>query len=836
MDLSPARWIWFPSQRTLPSTFVLFRREVVLEELPIQASGWVVADSRYRLTVNGRRVQWGPTPCDPRYLEADPLDISAYLRPGLNVIGLEVLYYGHGDGTWVSGKPGLLLRLNLKYTGGRQEQLISDASWLCLLDRAHPPGQYKRWFLRALQEEFDARLHPVGWNTPHYTPDERWLPAQILDAPTDKPAAYGSYSDYLTDARTSSSDSTLSERSIPLLREVKVPAMRLTGAGRVQWQRDPRDWFEMRTPGSFSITRDLSVVCQHGERGWELQPVEDRQTALYVTFEWEEQLVGWPYFTIEAADGTIVEVIIQESHDPVHGEWLDTHFYSWSRFICRAGLNTFESFDFESLRWLQFHIRAVSGPIRLLEVGVRRRMYPWPHQPQIHCSEPALQRVFNAGINTLYNSVQETAVDGMGRERQQYSGDGGHQLQPVRTLLGETRLPRRFLHTYSSGQTFDGYFLHCWPAYDTTVRLAQRQTGTTIWGPILDHSVGFVFDCWNHYLESGDLAAVRIPYSHLWSFIAYLQRLRATGTDGLLPVENLGVPTVWIDHEAYQQQRHKQCAFNLYTSAMLLHAFVPLAETFGEQEQARQARKFGEELLSAVIQHFWDSERHVFINNRPWLDEEQEPRMCDRSLATAILFEQCPDEHYDEALKMLVEVPPEMGFSYPANAGWRYQALGRGGRVDVILQDLRTRWAGMQSVQLNNTLQEFWHAQSDSTAQWSHCPIAPLIVLVSEIVGMQPLSPGFARYTLRPQLADLPDLAVTIYTGHSQLAFRAVRENNGHRISLSTPANGEGILLVPRGTVIDLPELPASSLRHEKELVCYQLAPAQEYTFWLPGS
>jgi hypothetical protein len=62
VDLSPAEWIWMPSQRTLANTFVLFRRELEVVGTPVSARGWVSADSRYRLWVNGRRVQWGPAP------------------------------------------------------------------------------------------------------------------------------------------------------------------------------------------------------------------------------------------------------------------------------------------------------------------------------------------------------------------------------------------------------------------------------------------------------------------------------------------------------------------------------------------------------------------------------------------------------------------------------------------------------------------------------------------------------------------------------------------------------------------------------------------------------
>ncbi len=124
------------------------------------------ADSRYRLFVNGRRVQWGPAPCDPRSYEVDPVDLAPHLRPGRNVIGAEVLYYGHGEGTWPGGKPGFLFALRVEAKGGAASTVVSDGSWRARLDRAHRPGQFKRWYLRALQEDYDARLAPERWSEP----------------------------------------------------------------------------------------------------------------------------------------------------------------------------------------------------------------------------------------------------------------------------------------------------------------------------------------------------------------------------------------------------------------------------------------------------------------------------------------------------------------------------------------------------------------------------------------------------------------------------------------------------------------------------------------------
>jgi hypothetical protein len=199
-SLEPARWIWYPSERCLPSTFVLFRREIVLESKPTKATGWVSADSRYKLEVNGRRLQWGPAPSDPRFAEADPVDLTEILQPGRNIIGATVLYYGHGDGTWPYGKPGLLFWLEIEMENGQVIKVVSDSSWKAHLARAWRPGQPKRWYLRALQEEFDARLYPHGWTTAGFAMDESlWLDAMALDGSPNKPALSTKYYEYVND-------------------------------------------------------------------------------------------------------------------------------------------------------------------------------------------------------------------------------------------------------------------------------------------------------------------------------------------------------------------------------------------------------------------------------------------------------------------------------------------------------------------------------------------------------------------------------------------------------------------------------------------------------------
>jgi hypothetical protein len=521
-----------------------------------------------------------------------------------------------------------------------------------------------------------------------------------------------------------------------------------------------------------------------------------------LTFELEKQVVGWPYFTIEAPSGTVVELLVQEAHELGGPGLLNSHFEAWSRFVCREGSNRFECFDFESLRWLQLHIHGSSGRAIVRDVGVRRRQFPWPNEPIFRCSEPALQRLFDASINTLHNSAQETVVDGMARERQQYSGDGGHQLRSIREVFGEARLPARFLTTWSQGMTKDGFFLDTWPAFDRLARLTERQLDLTGWGPILDHGVQFNIDCWQHYLDTGDLDSVREPYPRLLRFAEYLRTL--AGPDALLPVENIGIPSVWIDHVAYRAQRHKQCAFNLYAAAALEHALAPLCRAFGDSAAADAVTDLGRRLLASTVRRFWSPKRELFVVNLPWLADETSPRYCDRSLANAVLFDQNPGGRDDASLRLLAGCPPEMGFSYPCNAGWRYWALAKGGRADVIVKDFRERWATMDSVRLNLTLQEDWTALPDSGSQWSHCAVVPLYVGVEGLAGIRPLAPGYARAEVRPQLADLPDLELAVHTVKGPFRFKAVGAPGRRELNVEPPPGCRAEIVLRREEAVDL--------------------------------
>jgi len=783
LNLTPAKWIWYPSDRVLQNTFVLFRKEFNLTSVPDSAKGWIMADSRYQLFVNGQRVQWGPAPFDPRWPEADPVNIARYLHAGKNVIACQVLFYGAGDGTSPIGKAGLLCKLKIG-----NNYIVSDSTWQSCLPKSWPAGQYKRFFLRSLQEEFDARLFPYGWNTENYAVNADWLSTHESGTSAAKPSISTDIPDYQWQAY---GDGSIRERSIPMMIENEVPVKQLTESAWITWKRPAEEYFDVTTKNAY-IAERADIARPDGVNSWTV-PSNGNKAAV-LTFEFKQQCVGWPHFTIEAPAGTIVEMLVHEAHQPGKDVLINTHFQSWTRFVCKEGKNTFDPFDFESLRWLQLHIRNYSGNIKITNVGIRRRQYPFPTKPQVILSDTTLQRLINASVNTLYNSAQETAVDGMARERQQYSGDGSHQLHAVYQTMGDNRLPARFIKTFSQGQTTEGFFMDSWPAFDRLARIMERQVGLTNWGPILDHSVGFCFDNYYYYMYTGDTVGLHESFPRLLKFFAYLKK--TCGSDNLLPVDSLGMPSVWMDHVAYQMQRHKQCAFNLYTSAMCTNALAPLCRAFGQNEKAAEIEQFGRKLLKATVKKYWRKQEQTFVVNLPWLAEEGGRRYCDRSLSTAILFNQCPGGNIKRSLELLVNRPPQLGISYPCNAIWPAWALSSAGRMDIVLKDLRTKWASMASVRLNNTLQEDWVCYPDGSSQWSHCAQTPLIMMHQGVAGIKPITPGYTTFQIYPQLDNLNAVDIITYTIAGPIIFKSKGMLGARKLSLEIPVGTTAELIV----------------------------------------
>ena len=162
-----ARWIGKQECRSVANSWLAFKKEVNVSEVPDEMVARIAADSKYWLWINDSLAVFegglkrGPSPGDTYY---DEIDIAPYLRKGENCLSVLVWHFGrngfsHAD----SGVAGLLFEA--KAPGF---EILSDKTWEATVYKAYvtagePEANYR---LPESNLSFDARKDIANWRSP----------------------------------------------------------------------------------------------------------------------------------------------------------------------------------------------------------------------------------------------------------------------------------------------------------------------------------------------------------------------------------------------------------------------------------------------------------------------------------------------------------------------------------------------------------------------------------------------------------------------------------------------------------------------------------------------
>lgn len=126
-----ARWIGLtpPAERPLDNVAFAARRVVELPGEPRVAPLRILADTFYRLFVNGEWIADGPAREWPVRARYDEIDVAHALRAGFNTISVIVRFFADSSFHRIPQQPGLRLQLDVSHVGGLQRRFVSDRAW-----------------------------------------------------------------------------------------------------------------------------------------------------------------------------------------------------------------------------------------------------------------------------------------------------------------------------------------------------------------------------------------------------------------------------------------------------------------------------------------------------------------------------------------------------------------------------------------------------------------------------------------------------------------------------------------------------------------------------------
>ena len=183
---------FFDGRGSLP----YLRNDFTLDKPIAKARVYATALGLYELHLNGKRVgdhifapDWTDYNKRVRY---QVYDVTSLLQTGANTLGAMVgngWYSGHiGNGGFQAwgNAPALLVQLEVTYTDGTTDRIVTDASW-----KKHPGPITNSDIM--LGEDYDAQHEIAGWDQPGLETND-WVavtdreePARALDGQVDQP-------------------------------------------------------------------------------------------------------------------------------------------------------------------------------------------------------------------------------------------------------------------------------------------------------------------------------------------------------------------------------------------------------------------------------------------------------------------------------------------------------------------------------------------------------------------------------------------------------------------------------------------------------------------------
>ena len=175
-----ARWIWDNGEPSPRNAWRCFRQTFTLPEAPTSARLQITADTRYVVTVNGRRVGTGPVRGFAHRWMVDTWDITSNLQPGENVIGVLVLHFGVSTFVDVGNRGGLLAQVTIK-SNAADLTLVTNDTWRVTTPPGYDPRSNRMSCQLGFVEHIDARHLDDRWTFPGFD-DGEWQSASEICA------------------------------------------------------------------------------------------------------------------------------------------------------------------------------------------------------------------------------------------------------------------------------------------------------------------------------------------------------------------------------------------------------------------------------------------------------------------------------------------------------------------------------------------------------------------------------------------------------------------------------------------------------------------------------
>jgi alpha-L-rhamnosidase len=784
-------WIWVPEEKIalgdlLPGsgakqekneTHGLFRKSFHLDQVPQRVPARITADSRYLLYVNGVKVFRGPIRSQPRRLYYDLCDLGPYLKPGLNILGVYVKYYGTPKSYWMPAAPNMTLGKSgvmvFEANLGQGGWLVSDPTWKAKKCEAWVdlPGEAGSAVTHGIPIEiFRAAEYPLGWQEADFD-DGKWGAAQIIPAvhiggfartqpPTDP---YGPMYPRPI-AKLDGGVKTPSLVEIDTIRgaldvEISSPVKRVESTIAMQVSRT------LPPQGGFPLAIDIP---------------ESGMARLVV--DMGAIVSGFVQFELRAPAGTVLDFSYVE--DPIVAPSGMLGMHCGTRYIARGENDRFQVFDSNGFRYAYVLIHGTSGSLTFQDFSVQENVYPWQEGAGFECSDEELNAIYKAGVRTVQLNSHDAFLDCPTREQRAWVGDSVvHQMVHLATNP-DWRLAQQNVVMGNS------------PRYDGILPMSVvgeiEASGTYT---IPDWALHWVHAVHNLYLFKGEQEVIKSLMPTVERILRWYAPYQAS--NGLLkdvPEWNL------IDWSSVSVEDTSSLINALWARGLM--EFAQMAGWLQENGSRQWAEGLYEKVKSG-FEAFWDRGRGSYVDHI--VDGVQQKPMSQLAGALAICARLAPQDRWEQIVKAITDpqvlvvrswtggedggystdrimkqfqgiyevnwdAEREIVLAEPFMSYTVHDAVALSGGADR-LPNLYRRWSQFL-VDGYDTIGECW-GWGTHVHGWSCTPTRDMVFYT---LGVTPAEPGYASARIAPRLGELEWARGAVPTPHGPIAVQATAD------------------------------------------------------------
>jgi alpha-L-rhamnosidase len=776
------RWIW--ARGVEPRNSYIHARKVFqLDAPPEKAVVKALADSGYRLYVNGSYVGQGPARSGADWTYYDTFDVTSLLHKGDNVIACLAHHIGEDTYSYVAGKPGLLCKIEIDGAQG-QRVIPSDETW-----KARRADDWTAQGARiskglAFQEVYDSGLRAEDWAEVRFR-DKDWDQAEVVGAPGDGP--WGD----------------LVKRQSPNLLEERVYPAAVSGVyGSPQRAKEttPEQVPDLMAASQLVPLRGDSI------RSAECLLTADGQTrvatprgdgGVAVVLDFGREVSGNVEIGIAGSTQGVIDLgygeLLEEGHvKPNRGDAKYT-----DRILLKKGRFEWRSFAPRAFRYLQMEFRWCGKPVAIDYVRVDQTTYPIGQAGTFECSNAMLNDIWKAGVNTARLCMQDILVDSPRLERAQWWGDARIISRVAYSAFGDTALLANGLMQFARAQRRDGSIPGLYPSGEEKM--------------VPDFALLWVFSVLDYFAFSGDAGLVSELYPNVRQLLEWFRTY--LDEDGLLR-DVPGNPFIdWKEIDSHGNLTAMNC---LYHQALRATAFI--ASVVGRDADAEEILQSAAALKLAINKFLYHPKRGLYATSR--VDGKLADEFDPQTNTLAVLCDLADQYQKSSILRWVLSCPPDE-IATPYFASYVLEALYSAERYDEALEYMKKRWGVMvadgaspgvsgtvvsglpspETTQKHLTLWEEFTRDGGLCQGWATSPARDL---VAEYVGIKPvpmpsgLEMGAGRFSVAPHTGDLAWASGSVVTKFGELSVSWRKSRNQFMMKIVVP-NGLRVDVYPPG-------------------------------------